>query len=106
MNPSDFRNLTWLDIQARLVGLRQSVFEGLIKHGPCTTRELAKAMELDILTVRPRVCELVHLGVVELAAEHREHRAHEGRYRALTLAEAEVKFKNRHVTAEQTLLRV
>lgn len=95
MSPIDYRNATFRDLHGRLVNLRASVYEALMEHGPCTTRELARACDIDLLTVRPRVTELVQLGFVECLDEH----GHEGRYRALTLAEAETLFAQRQRAA-------
>lgn len=58
MKAVDFRNQTFEGIRARLGGLRREVYAGLVVHGPCTTRELARLTGIDILTVRPRVTEL------------------------------------------------
>lgn len=91
MSPIDLRNATFRDIRDRLVGLRVSVYEALLDHGPCTTRQLARECGIDLLTVRPRVTELVQLGLaVLLDSDH-----HEGIYRALTIAEAEAAFAAR-----------
>lgn len=95
MSPIDYRLATFRDLQGRLVSLRASVYDALMEHGPCTTRELARACDIDLLTVRPRVTELVQLGFVECLDEH----GHEGRYRALTLAEAETLFTRRQAEA-------
>jgi predicted transcriptional regulator len=91
MSPIDLRNATFRDITARLISLRASIYEALLEHGPCTTRQLAAACGIDLLTVRPRVTELHQLGLVVL--EDTDH--HEGIYRALTLAEAESAFNAR-----------
>lgn len=52
----------------------------LQNHGPCTTRQLAERSKVSIFTVRPRVCELVDLGMAELVG--REGR--EGVYAAVS----------------------
>lgn len=91
MSPIDLRNATFRDITARLVNLRASIYEALIDHGPCTTRQLARDCGIDLLTVRPRVTELYQLGLAVLV----ESDHHEGIYRALTLAEAEAAFDAR-----------
>ena len=103
MNPSDFRNLTWLDIQTRLVGLRQIVYEKLTARGPSTTRQLAAFAGLDLLTVRPRVTELCQLGLVEVAGRD----GHDGIYKAVPAEIARERFAAAaRQTAEQTLLSV
>lgn len=102
MRPIDFSQATWREIQGRLISLRASVYEALLEHGPCTTRELAHAAEIDLLTVRPRITELVQLGFVECLDEG--GRGHEGRYRALTAAEAERLFEARQKAAQNPQL--
>ena len=93
MKPTDYRNATFQDIQRQLVHLRLSVWDALAQHGPCTTRELALACGMDLLTVRPRVTELVQLGFAECVND--DQAGHEGLYRALTTAEAEGLFNQR-----------
>lgn len=92
MRPIDYRNATWADIQAQLTARRLDVLEGLRRHGPCTTRELAAAMGWDILHVRPRVTELVQLGFAEVVptahGPQSSAPAREGVYRARTEPEA------------------
>lgn len=95
MRPIDYSLATFQEIQGRLVSLRASVYDALLEHGPCTTRELARAGDIDLLTVRPRVTELVQLGFAECLGED----AREGRYRALTLAEAEALYNARRLAA-------
>lgn len=96
MVPIDFRNATWRDIQGRLVSLRASVYEALLEFGPCTTRELTKYCDVDLLTIRPRMTELVQLGFAECLDE----RGGEGTYRALTTTEAEAMFHARQREAQ------
>jgi len=91
MSPIDLRNATFRDLRGRLVSLRASIYDALLEHGPCTTRQLAHAAGIDILTVRPRITELVQLGFAEMTG----HEGHEGQYRALTIAEAEASFDRR-----------
>lgn len=97
--PSDFSKATFRDLQNRLVHLRLSVYEALAHHGPCTTRELARECGIDLLTVRPRMTELVQMGFAVCINEGQD--GHEGIYRALTLAEAEAAFHARQLP-EQT----
>ena len=84
MTPVDYRNVTWDGIQNKIVGNRRAVLDALREHGPCTTRDLATAMEWDILNVRPRVTELVQIGFAECL----DLAGHEGTYRAFTDPEA------------------
>jgi predicted ArsR family transcriptional regulator len=84
MNATDPRNLTWQEIQGSLHGSRERIHEWLLKYGPATTTQMAEAMNIGLLTVRPRVSELVAWGFAECVG--RGHR--EGIYSALTQAEA------------------
>ena len=87
-NPGEIRNDNWQALRDRVSGLRGEVHASLLQAGPCTTRELAAKAGLSILTVRPRVTELVELGFAECAG-----RVHgEGVYRALSYAEAQAWF--------------
>jgi predicted transcriptional regulator len=88
MKAIDYRNTTWDEIQGRLKGERNAVYHGLRAHGPCTTRQLAEALGRDILTVRPRVTELLQLGVGD-------EPGHEGIYRAVPLWQAMHRFTER-----------
>lgn len=96
MSAIHFRNANWREIQPWLTEYRLAVWVALLKHGPCTTMQLAqhmaggdpvKAMKV-LFTVRPRVSELVKAGVA-VAVEGESSR--EGRYRALTQAELEAR---------------
>jgi len=105
MKPVDFRNETFAEIYERCEGDRLAVLEALKKHGPCTTRQLAAAMEWDILTVRPRVTELAQIGAVEACDAH----GHEGVYRARMLGEwmDEVRSRNtRETVGEQMQMQL
>jgi predicted transcriptional regulator len=84
MDPTHHRNLTFLDLQAKVSGNRLTVLEALRKHGPATTRELAGAMGWEVLSVRPRLTELFQLGFVRCL----DREGHEGTYEALTSTEA------------------
>lgn len=97
MNPRLHSIATFNELKGRLIHLRLSVYEALLEHGPCTTRQLAETCHIDILTVRPRMTELVQLGFAEcLDGEDRE-----GVYKALTLAQAEALFALRHAEEQQ-----
>lgn len=101
MKPIDYRTETWESVQARLNEDRMAVYEGLRRHGPCTTRELAAAMEWDAFSVRPRVTELFQLGLAELADTERRR---EGTYRALPMLSARNRFEERKKNPEQMML--
>lgn len=88
MTTTEIRDLNFEQLQDRLSGLRQAVHSSLLRHGPCTTRALAAKAEIDILTVRPRVTELVELGFAICTGRE----GGEGMYRALNYNEAAKKF--------------
>jgi len=84
------RDRTFRELRGRLAGERRIVYQGFISHGPCTTRFLANAIALGILTVRPRATELLQAGLIELVG--RTNR--EGVYRALSVREAADRVEN------------
>lgn len=89
-----YRQMAWEDVQGRLVDERLAVYHGLQMWGPCTTRQLARLMDRDILSVRPRVTELLQMGFaveVEVAPERRfmDRAAREGYYRAARIEDVE-----------------
>lgn len=100
MKPIDYSTATFANIKERLQGVRADVMSALIAHGPCTTRQLAQRAGMDILTVRPRITELIELGLVDLvqpeASDEADHTSdepshrggREGIYRALEEVEA------------------
>ncbi len=98
MTPLDYRNTNWLAVRAHLAGRRQVVYEALRNHGPCTTRELAQRSGLDILTVRPRVTELVQLDFATCL--NLEAPGREGIYRAEKEAFALAAFLARQAEAK------
>ncbi len=95
MQPIDYRNATWEEVAARLDKTRAAVYLALQRHGPATTRDLAKAMGWDILNVRPRVTELFQLGFARLDLESAQASVREGVYRALSWTEARRDFERR-----------
>lgn len=50
--------------RARLGDISREVLIDLAVHGPCTARQLAAASRRDILTIRPRITDLLKLGLV------------------------------------------
>ena len=96
MEPVDYRNATWLEIQGKLEGHRARVYQALILHGPITTRDLSARIGIDILTVRPRVTELCQLGLARCTEE--EH-CREGRYLAIPIHQAKADFEQRATRA-------
>ena len=91
MKAIDYRNETWIGVLGRVTGLRRDVLSVLTARGPCTTRELAALSGIDLLTVRPRVTELVELGLVECVGGANG----EGRYQAVMPGEAAARYERR-----------
>ena len=60
------------------------VLKALRRYGPCTTRALAWSSGIDILTIRPRITDLMHVGMVRTAG----HDGREGIYAAYACASA------------------
>lgn len=84
MKPIDYRNTTFNELKGQLHGMRVAAYEAYLDHGPGTTRQVAEASGMDILTLRPRTTELLQLGFLELVPEKEDgHRSKEGTYRAL-----------------------
>ena len=102
MQPIDYRNANFDSIKARLEGRRREVYDALRTLGPQTTRNLARLCQVDVLSVRPRITELIGLGLVELVQpEDGTQRVKEGIYRALSIAEAEALFTARAAEERQ-----
>lgn len=87
MTSTTVRNEQYLAIAPHLRELQLTVLGALVDHGPCTTRALAIRAGIDLLTVRPRVTELLEMGLATIAGRAPEG----GLYRALTIAEIEAK---------------
>lgn len=83
MKPVDVRNGCFREIQDRLVSERRAVYEALLglRGEPVTARRLAEKMGRDVLSVAPRLTELVQLGLAWLCG--REGRR--GLYEAIPL---------------------
>jgi len=62
ISPASIRDANWQEIRDRLDGQRMTIYNELSRVGRATTREIADSLQLDVLTVRPRVTELVQLG--------------------------------------------
>ena len=86
MKATDFRDMTFEDLQGVISGMRRKTYEAWLLHGPGTTREVAIKAEMSILTFRPRTTELMEAGLVEIDKD-KPGEGHEGRYRAVTMAE-------------------
>ena len=99
MKATDIRDMTFDEIRDELDGPRQRVWEWLFSHGPATTSAIAEATGIGLLTVRPRVCELVAMGFAECTGRERR----EGVYRAITVAEAQVRWAEKRTEAQLDL---
>lgn len=89
----EIKRQNWQEIKDTLIGPRLSVWRGLSLgylqyRRAITTRECAQLIGMDILTVRPRVTELVQLGFARCAGKQ----DHEGLYESVGLREAEANF--------------
>lgn len=94
MSTTDWRNRAWTEIVGRLADDRLAVYNALSVWGPCTTRQLAKLMQMDILSVRPRVTELCQMGfareiTVPEYQRQQDQSNREGYYIAVKIGEAE-----------------
>ena len=96
MEPIDYRNTTWKEIQDRISGLRYRVYQAWLHHGCGTTREISELSGIDSLTFRPRSTELFQLGFLTI---HEDRPGHEGIYRACSIAEAQRNFLDRQAEA-------
>ena len=88
MKTTEVRDMTWEEIQSSLDGRRAYIWTFLRQHGAATTSVIADKTGISLLTVRPRVCELVQAGLAECI----DRRHKEGVYRALSLEEARARF--------------
>jgi hypothetical protein len=93
MKAVDCRQETWQSVQKRLEGDRLKVYQLLLRLGPCTTRQMAlESAALSILTIRPRMTELVSLGLARCVGRKTEG-VSEGIYQAISLEEAKRNFE-------------
>ena len=91
ISTTDIKRSNWDKVQEHLTESRLRVWNALASRGESTSRELADSMRVDILTVRPRLTELLQLGFVVLSGKQ----GHEGTYRALSRSEAHQNFLKR-----------
>ena len=91
-------------MQARLTGLRLQVRDAFAAHGPATTKRVAEASGISILTLRPRACELLALVLLVLVGAE----GHEGVYRLATIDEihAALARARGEASADQILMKV
>ena len=95
MNTLDIKLDNWNAIADQLTDRRLAVWRALIHRGESTSRNLAYYMDADVLTIRPRLTELLQLGFVVLTGKQ----GHEGTYRACSQEEARRAFVTRQQEA-------
>ena len=88
MKTTDVRNLTWQEIRGTLGGMRELIHAWLLTHGPATTKTIAGELNLNLLSVRPRVSELCAWGFAECVGTVDRW---DGLYRAVTVYEAQAR---------------
>jgi DNA-binding IclR family transcriptional regulator len=80
MKATEIRDMQWQQIREHLSGPRLVVLASLrAQPEPVTSRQLAAVCGLDLLSTRPRLTELVELGLVECVGKQ----GHEGLYVAV-----------------------
>lgn len=89
MKPIDCRNETWKDVMLRLNRKRARAYEVARMFGPGTTEGMAAKAECSLWSLRPRICELCQMGLVEIIGTVG---GREGIYRVVPLVEAERRF--------------
>ncbi len=85
MKATNFRDLQYEDLQGIIQGLRRRTYESWLLHGPGTTRAVAAAASMELLTFRPRTTELMEVGLVEVVPGQRA--GNEGIYQAVEMTE-------------------
>lgn len=63
--------------------VRRRILDTLLTSGPLTADEIATAAGIDVLNVRPRVCELSGWGILAETGEKRPARCGRGRLQAV-----------------------
>jgi hypothetical protein len=91
MNSTDPRDMTWQEIRDGLTGVREAVWNWLLYKGPATTAAIADGTGIGLLTVRPRVSELVAWGFVECIGRAKAG----GLYQAVTIQVAHARHQER-----------
>ena len=84
LNTTEIRRMNFEAIFAQVNSLRFAAWGAVMRYGPGTTREIADRSGLDLLTLRPRITELLALGFVELVGRA----GREGIYKGRNYAEA------------------
>jgi DNA-binding transcriptional regulator YhcF (GntR family) len=103
MQTIDYRNESFEQVRGRVDGLRQTIWNHMMSRGEAlTTRQIAAETGIDILTVRPRVTELVQIGFAEVDGLA----GREGRYRAISQFMARAKYEQERAKAHESQLQL
>lgn len=70
--PNDTSHRATREVKAVATGLRFAVL-GVLKTRPMTADETAAALNQSVLTIRPRLTELLRMGVIEDSGERRRN---------------------------------
>lgn len=84
MTTTDIRDTNFEHLRDTLELKLREVYEAFASVGPCTTRQLADAAKIDILTVRPRAHDLCEIGLLRLTGHSKSRGRREGIYEAVT----------------------
>lgn len=90
MNPAtlNLRDANFESLRDSLEEKLREVYHAFVAFGPCTTRQLADAARMNILSVRPRTTDLLRVGLLALSGEVKGPSGRkEGVYEATTPAE-------------------
>lgn len=96
------RDMTWQEVEGMISGARELVHRGLIRIGQGTTRDVAAETGIALLTVRPRMTELLDLGLVRCVGRCRDG----GIYAPVPLADAERAHRARHEAPVQVEMQL
>lgn len=103
MKGTDIRDENWRSLRGHVGARLHLVHAALLAHGPLTTAELAARMGKSVLSVRPRVTDLVTFGLARCVGRN----GRDGVYRAVNWHDAAEAWERRHSgAAVQMLLRI
>jgi hypothetical protein len=109
MDAREIKAENWQGIQAQLTGARLRVWQTLYRLNGrnVTSAELAVITGDSILAVRPRLTELVQMGLAECVGRVPVHGKSQGIYRAISLNQAQRNFEeSQRPRAEQTMMKL
>ena len=109
MQATDFRNANFNQLRSYLTGMRERVYFAVRNLGPATTSELAERSGISILTLRPRVTELLDLGFVRIVKRPGPFvSGREGIYEAVPVEEVRAAVERRAAepVQDQALLKI